>query len=517
MAPRLCTEQVSRHAAQSHRPVEAGQFSPPAVAETEANLLEAVLQAWSICRPLGQVAFLDQVTTNLQNISACIPGAKASLQIRVHLRDFFRVDGQGDQRTFLQRLSAEGDEVQFLYFWRSFSEVARLLDSLQKNPETPTASDCTTESVPQDSARLPADSPNCSDDSLAAQLESFRDKALGLLRARVSKRECGRDIKEWGRDMNGCAPLKKQKVALSALRELLRKATTRSNTPQFWEACGTTLLEHDGCTEIDLQQLTSMMLKWLDSAITRAWDTGSFPPCAYVPAVISLGSAASKSVARQNTWEANLRELQDSAQATGGKLSPPSPCMPGRAQAQSDDTQGILVFLNIYDAFHDKSIQWLNSVLAPESAEYRFGGAFHTGVEVNGMEWSYGYCPSGDSGVAWNHPRDHHQHQFRQCIPLGYTQLSPDLIMDVLTDMCEEYPGPDYHMLRRNCCHFADDFSQRLAVGGIPGWLHRLARIFGNAEGLVLGFTRGFSTCSCSNPNQDLENDSAKAQWLYRL
>ena len=24
----------------------------------------------------------------------------------------------------------------------------------------------------------------------------------------------------------------------------------------------------------------------------------------------------------------------------------------------------------------------------------------------------------------------------------------------------QEYPGPDYHILSRNCCHFADDFSR---------------------------------------------------------
>jgi len=486
----------------------------PAVVETDAKLLEAVLQAWSVCRPQGQVLLLEQVVENLHKISACIPGAKASLQIRVHLRDFFQEDGHGDHRTFLQRLSAEGGEVHFLYFWRAFSEVARLVDSLQENREMPTSIHSTNESVTPESSRG-RESTEGSDDSLAAQLESFRDKALSLLRVRVSK-------KEWEKvalsaQCGSFTPLMNQKVALSALRELLRKATTRTTAPEFWEACGTTLSlsGYDCCTEINLQQLTEIMLKWLDSAITRQWDIGTFPPCSYIPAVVSLGPAASKCVARQTSfaWENHMRELREKAQSC--RNSPPMP-----AQAPPDGLQGIPVFLNIYDAFHDKSIRWLNSVLAPESSEWRFGGAFHTGVEVNGMEWSFGYSSEGDTGVAWNLPRDHHQHQFRQAIPLGRTQLSPDLIMDVLTDMCEEYPGPGYHMLRRNCCHFADDFCKRLAVGGIPGWLHRLARLFGNAEGLVLDLTRGLSSCSCSNPNQELAEsleDGDKAQWLYRL
>jgi len=89
--------------------------------------------------------------------------------------------------------------------------------------------------------------------------------------------------------------------------------------------------------------------------------------------------------------------------------------------------------------------------------------------------------------------------------------------MDVLTDLCEEYRGEEYHMLRRNCCHFADDFAKRLAVGGIPTWVHRLAQLFGNADYLVTGITKGFSSCSCSNLESDENDDGDKAQWLYRL
>merc|ERR1712194_720802 len=51
--------------------------------------------------------------------------------------------------------------------------------------------------------------------------------------------------------------------------------------------------------------------------------------------------------------------------------------------------------------------------------------------------------------------------------------------------MLEEYPGHDYDLLRRNCTHFADDFCQRLGVGGIPGWIHRLARFIVVIENMV--------------------------------
>ena len=44
------------------------------------------------------------------------------------------------------------------------------------------------------------------------------------------------------------------------------------------------------------------------------------------------------------------------------------------------------------------------------------------------------------------------------------------------------YPGGDYDLLRRNCCHFADDFARRLGVGGIPSWIMRLAKIGAGVE-----------------------------------
>merc|ERR1712014_24929 len=60
---------------------------------------------------------------------------------------------------------------------------------------------------------------------------------------------------------------------------------------------------------------------------------------------------------------------------------------------------------------------------------------------------------------------------------MGNTHCSAVDIADIIAVMIEEYPGNDYDLLRRNCCHFADDFCQRLGVGRIPAWVYRLARI----------------------------------------
>jgi len=55
----------------------------------------------------------------------------------------------------------------------------------------------------------------------------------------------------------------------------------------------------------------------------------------------------------------------------------------------------------------------------------------------------------------------------------------------VISALIEDYPGHDYHILRRNCCHFADDFCRRLGVGGIPSWIHRLARVGAEIDTLL--------------------------------
>merc|ERR1712217_533957 len=136
------------------------------------------------------------------------------------------------------------------------------------------------------------------------------------------------------------------------------------------------------------------------------------------------------------------------------------------------------VYLHIYDVSQENSVRRLNKVLAHRRAPIKFGGVFHAGVEVNGLEFSFGLSESTTmSGITCNLPRTHPQHRYRQTVRLRPTMLSDVELSALISDLIEEYPGDDYDLLRRNCCHFADDFCRRLGVGSIPGWIHRLARI----------------------------------------
>mmetsp|Transcript_63074 Transcript_63074/g.117336 ORF Transcript_63074/g.117336 Transcript_63074/m.117336 type:complete len:333 (-) Transcript_63074:103-1101(-) len=159
-------------------------------------------------------------------------------------------------------------------------------------------------------------------------------------------------------------------------------------------------------------------------------------------------------------------------------LRPITPVLPG----------GYPVKLNIYDVSQQANIQKLNSFLANRLSPLKFGGVFHAGVEVDGAEWSFGFCVDG-TGVSRSEPRQHAAHHYRETILLPCTRLSRDEIESVVKDLEERYQGYTYDLLQRNCCHFADEFCQRLHVGPIPSWIHRLARV---ASGMKR-FTQAFN------------------------
>jgi hypothetical protein len=157
--------------------------------------------------------------------------------------------------------------------------------------------------------------------------------------------------------------------------------------------------------------------------------------------------------------------------------TPQSMSTPSVDRVQSaDGVDAAVVRLHVYDVSTDSRIQWLNMTLAHKYSPLKFGGIFHVGVEVYGREWCYGYTPQG-TGVAWIRPRTLKDHTFRETIELPATSFSEEEADRVVKLLALKYSGRSYHLLRRNCCHFADEFCQALKVGNIPGWIHRLSGI----------------------------------------
>jgi hypothetical protein len=103
-------------------------------------------------------------------------------------------------------------------------------------------------------------------------------------------------------------------------------------------------------------------------------------------------------------------------------------------------------------------------------------GAFHTGVEVYGREWSFGMTfDDWSTGITWNPPGENPDHTFCETLSMGYTQLSPTQVWQLIEEMKTEWRGCTYHLLSRNCHHFSDSFCRKLGVNRIPTWLNDLA------------------------------------------
>lgn len=99
---------------------------------------------------------------------------------------------------------------------------------------------------------------------------------------------------------------------------------------------------------------------------------------------------------------------------------------------------------------------------------------FHGGIEVNGQEWSFGYCPTG-TGVYCCRPKHNPMYTYRESLQLGSTKLTPHEVQDLIRRLKTVWQGHTYLLLQRNCCHFCEDFAKELGVEEVPGWLNRFA------------------------------------------
>ena len=107
--------------------------------------------------------------------------------------------------------------------------------------------------------------------------------------------------------------------------------------------------------------------------------------------------------------------------------------------------------------------------------DLRVMGVFHTGVEIAGEEWGYGYCERG-SGVYRVRPSRNPMYEYRFAIPLGRTPLGEADVKRALAAARQDWQGKHYHLLARNCNHFSAHLARQLMVGDrFPTFVNRLA------------------------------------------
>ena len=134
-------------------------------------------------------------------------------------------------------------------------------------------------------------------------------------------------------------------------------------------------------------------------------------------------------------------------------------------------------------------------------------GAFHSGVEVGGREYSFG--GGGDDGAGsmqtasatgvWSQPPRQLPPSFtgasyKESVAVGVAVLTPAELKSVLSRLRREWPGAEHDLLRRNCNHFTAAACAALGVEAPPQYINRLANAGARAAGTVASMARTAGT-----------------------
>ncbi|OAA57909.1 DUF862 domain containing protein [Niveomyces insectorum RCEF 264] len=153
----------------------------------------------------------------------------------------------------------------------------------------------------------------------------------------------------------------------------------------------------------------------------------------------------------------------------------------------------------------------------------------HSGVVINGREYAYGgHDRQGVTGVYWTKPRSEPPGGTFRCEILhGFTLATPAEIDAIIRSTSEEFLGPSYNLLTKNCNHFTAFLCLKLTGRPGPSWLNRAATIgvalpcivprewieppdydTGDGELLLLDEETPGSRASESEPNDGGDDDS---------
>lgn len=147
-------------------------------------------------------------------------------------------------------------------------------------------------------------------------------------------------------------------------------------------------------------------------------------------------------------------------------------------------------------------------------------GAFHCGVEVLGVEWSFQALMDvgdneGATGITCHAPKCHPRHGYRESVFMGDSPMRRNEIARVLIGLERSWPARRYHFINNNCTDFAECISKALrAPNPFPSWVHGLAKsaLLRKAplDGTGLG-PRFLGSCSCSASSASGDEEREKA------
>mmetsp|Transcript_4361 Transcript_4361/g.7467 ORF Transcript_4361/g.7467 Transcript_4361/m.7467 type:complete len:210 (-) Transcript_4361:8-637(-) len=110
------------------------------------------------------------------------------------------------------------------------------------------------------------------------------------------------------------------------------------------------------------------------------------------------------------------------------------------------------------------------------------GGAYHVGVELYCLEWSYGWCLEG-TGVYNVSIGCSPEGEFKERVRLGRSPCAAGEVIEILGELRRQWPGQSYHPLRQNCVHFSAELVRRLRIEEFPEWANSLASFLRSMSG----------------------------------
>jgi len=151
------------------------------------------------------------------------------------------------------------------------------------------------------------------------------------------------------------------------------------------------------------------------------------------------------------------------------------------SRAASQQQKEFAVYCNVYD------LHTMNEHLFPLGL-----GIYHSAIEINGREWSYGGNSDYEGTGIFYNPARSLDFNLRETILIGTVLLNSEQFLEIIRQFNSMFIANQYDMIYKNCNSFTNDFAKALVGRGIPNWVNRMA---------FLG-----RMCSCCVPRQ-IPND----------
>ncbi|CAK0885843.1 unnamed protein product [Prorocentrum cordatum] len=133
--------------------------------------------------------------------------------------------------------------------------------------------------------------------------------------------------------------------------------------------------------------------------------------------------------------------------------------------ATSSVPSGANVFLNVYDIV--PAVNKCSRALCRSR-----WGIYHTGVEVQGLEFSFGGHSDSSTGVFCAKPRSAQGCVFRQQLPIGHVELDALELRQTIAEISKGWPGNGYDPFQRNCNHFSESLCKELTGHKTPSYIN---------------------------------------------